>query len=162
QHNAGAYDDAGHVAAQGVVATDVVARLMQDPYFSMQAPKSLDRNYFHVLAQAVDGMSLADGAATLTAFTVQATVSALRLVPNVPRRWIVAGGGRLNLTLMSGLAAALGGPVEPVEVVGWDGDQLEAECFAFLAVRSLAGLPLSLPTTTAVPRPMAGGLLFRA
>jgi anhydro-N-acetylmuramic acid kinase len=80
----------------------------------------------------------------------------------MPKRWLVTGGGRLNETFMEGLRKALGVSVEPVEAVGWNGDFLEAELFAFLAVRSLYGLPLSLPTTTGVPQPMPGGLLTRA
>ena len=56
----------------------------------------------------------------------------------------------------------MGVSVRPVEAVGWDGDALEAQAFAYLAVRSLRGLPLSLPTTTGVPHPMRGGRLFRA
>jgi len=73
----------------------------------------------------------------------------------------VTGGGRHNATLMIGLRQALAVPVDPVEAVGWDGDALEAQAFAFLAVRSLDGLPLSLPTTTGVPQPMTGGVLHR-
>ena len=63
---------------------------------------------------------------------------------------------------MSQLAAALGVGIAPVEAAGWDGDALEAQAFAYLAVRSLAGLPLSLPATTGVTRPTTGGRLFRA
>ena len=63
---------------------------------------------------------------------------------------------------MTRLREAVGVPVDPVEAVGWDGDCLEAQCFGYLAVRSLRGLPLSLPTTTGVPHPMPGGELWRA
>ena len=107
-------------------------------------------------------MSPADGAATLAAFTVEAVVAAVRRVPAVPARWLVGGGGRRNATLLEGLRRRLAVPVDPVEAVGWDGDALEAEAFAFLAVRSLRGLPLSLPRTTGVPRPMTGGRLWPA
>ena len=82
-------------------------------------------------------------------------------MPRPARRWLVTGGGRRNGHLMGRLAATLGVPVDPVEAVGWDGDFLEAQAFAYLAVRSLRGLPLSLPTTTGVARPMPGGQLFR-
>ena len=52
--------------------------------------------------------------------------------------------------------------VEPVESVGWDGDALEAQAFAFLAVRAIRGLPLSLPQTTGVSRPLTGGRLHKS
>jgi anhydro-N-acetylmuramic acid kinase len=68
----------------------------------------------------------------------------------------------LNAAIMDGLALRLGVPVEPVERVNWNGDALEAECFGFLAVRSLLGLPISLPTTTGVPAAITGGELWRA
>ena len=58
---------------------------------------------------------------------------------------------------MDGLRQRLGVPVEAVETVGWNGDFLEAQCFGFLALRSLRGLPLSLPSTTGAPAPMPGG-----
>ncbi len=162
RHSNADYDAGGSIAASGRIDQAHLARLLGDPYFSTPAPKSLDRNHFHRLAGTVSGLSLADGAATLTAFTVAATAMAVRLVPRRPLRWLVAGGGRLNTTIMRGLADTLQVPVESVDALGWDGDQIEAECFGFLAARSLKGLPLSLPATTGVPYPMPGGVLFRA
>src|SRR6185437_14632940 len=108
------------------------------------------------------GLAAEDGAATLTMMTAASVAAASRHFPAPARRWIVTGGGRRNPTLMDWLAARLGVPVAPVEEVGWNGDALEAQAFAYLAVRSLAGLPLSLPATTGVSRPMTGGRLFRA
>jgi anhydro-N-acetylmuramic acid kinase len=100
-------------------------------------------------------LSTENGAATLAAFTAHAI--ALTPVPATPRRVLVTGGGRKNPAIMAALRQAFGVPVGPVEDVGWDGDALEAQCFAYLAVRVLRGLPLSLPGTTGVPRPMPGG-----
>jgi anhydro-N-acetylmuramic acid kinase len=155
------YDEDGRLAASGTVDAALLARLMAHPFFARKPPKSLDRNDFHAWAQAVDELGDADGAATLAAFTTASVAAALRHVPKAPRRWLVGGGGRHNATLMRRLHETLGVPVEPVEAVGWDGDYLEAQCFAYLAVRSLRGLPLSLPTTTGVAAPMPGGELWR-
>ncbi len=88
---------------------------------------------------------------------MEATVSILRHLPKRPKSWLVTGGGRHNRAIMDGLRERLGAPVESVETVGWKGDFLEAECFAYLAIRSDRGLPLSLPTTTGVSRPLTGG-----
>jgi anhydro-N-acetylmuramic acid kinase len=151
------YDAEGRLAAQGHVDEDLLAGLLGHPFFGAPAPKSLDRNAFHAWAAAVDGLSDADGAATLTAFTVESVAAALRHVPDRPGRWLVAGGGRLNATLMARLSQRLGVPVAPVEAEGWQGDFVEAQCFGFLAVRSRRGLPLSLPTTTGVRSPCPGG-----
>jgi anhydro-N-acetylmuramic acid kinase len=151
------YDEGGKVAASGTPDKDMEAAFMQHRYFAKPAPKSLDRNAFHGIAAAVEKLSEADGAATLAEFTVGAVVAALRHVPRPPFRWLVAGGGRHNAHLMRRLADELKTPVTPVEAVGWNGDFLEAQCFGYLAVRSLHGLPISLPSTTGVPAPMTGG-----
>ena len=153
------FDEGGRVAASGQVNEDMLGVLLADPFFSAAPPKSLDRQHFQRLAGIVDMLPPADVIATLTAFTIAATCKVLEQVPKAPRRWLVAGGGRKNAAMMAGFAQRLGVPVEPVETVGWDGDALEAECFGYLAVRTLNGLPLSLPTTTGAPRPMQGGVL---
>jgi anhydro-N-acetylmuramic acid kinase len=156
------FDKDGALAASGAADEPLVRLLMSDPYFKKPAPKSLDRNDFHASAKAVDRLGDADGAATLTAFTVQSIAAALDHVPGVPKRWLVCGGGRHNAAIMAALAARLGCPVEPVEVIGHDGDGLEAQLFGYLAVRSVKGLPLSFSGTTGVPAPLTGGDLIRA
>jgi anhydro-N-acetylmuramic acid kinase len=118
-------------------------------------PKSLDRDAFD--SAPVQGLSVEDGAATLTAFTAASVARIVPLLPEPPVRWLVSGGGRHNRTLMKMLRERLGVPVDTVDSVGWNGDALEAEAFAYLAVRSRRGLPLSLPTTTGVPEPVTGG-----
>jgi anhydro-N-acetylmuramic acid kinase len=159
RHTGAPFDRDGQLAGSGRVDAAVLARLLADPYFARPAPKSLDRLAFSALiaASGVGGLSPADGAATLVAFTAEAV--ARTILPEPPRRWLVTGGGRHNSALMAALRARLSGPVEPVEVVGWDGDALEAQCFGFLAARVARGLPLSFPGTTRVPRPLAGGRL---
>lgn len=153
------YDAGGALAASGQVREDLVADFMTNPFFDRPAPKSLDRNDFHRRAKVVEALADADGAATLAAFTVESVVAALRHVPKVPRRWLVTGGGRLNGHFMARLHSRLGVPVEPVEAAGWAGDVIEAQTFGYLAIRSVKGLPLSLPGTTGVPEPLTGGRL---
>lgn len=155
RHTGQPYDAAGTLAAAGQVDTAALAALLAHPYFRRPTPKSLDRDAFD--PAPVAGLSVADGAATLMAFTVATVAASRALLPQPPRRWLVTGGGRHNLSLMRALAAALAVPVDPVEAVGWNGDALEAQAFAYLAVRSRLGLPLSLPETTGVPHPMCGG-----
>jgi anhydro-N-acetylmuramic acid kinase len=156
------YDDGGRIAASGVVDQTVLAKLMENPFFDARPPKSLDRQDFHARAQIIAGLKDNDAVATLAAFTIEATAAALRHVPQAPQRWLVTGGGRHNLTLMSGLSRRIGVTVAPVEAEGWNGDLMEAQAFGYLGVRSRRGLPLSLPTTTGVPEPMPGGVLWAA
>jgi anhydro-N-acetylmuramic acid kinase len=160
RHTGAAADFGGALAAAGRVSEAHVARFLRRPYFARMPPKSLDRDDFRDAMP--DGLLLEDGAATLTEMIAAAVAAATEHFPAPAREWLVCGGGRHNLALMAALARLPGVPVRPVEAAGWSGDALEAQAFAYLAVRSVAGLPLSLPSTTAVPRPMPGGRLFRA
>lgn len=147
----------GALALAGKVDEFALARLLDNPFFTRPVPKSLDRDAFD--PAPVTGLSTSDGAATLTEFTAASVAAALPHLPSPPRRWLVTGGGRKNPALMLALRARLDVPVGSLEAVGWDGDALEAQAFAYLALRSRAGLPLSLPTTTGVPSPTTGGRL---
>ncbi len=153
-------DQDGRLAAGGEVQQPIVDRFLQAPYFERPPPKSLDRDDFDLTL--LNGLSAADGAATLCAVTAAAVAQARSHLPVAPGRWLVCGGGRHNPVMMAMLATRLGAPVEPVEAVGWNGDALEAEAFAYLAVRALKGLPLSLPSTTGVRAPTSGGRFFPA
>jgi len=159
-HTGARFDADGALSRAGRADAAVLGRLLAHPYFQAPAPKSLDRLDFSraLAASGLAALSPADGAATLVAFTAGA-VAAARF-PSTPRNWLVCGGGRHNPAIMQALRIALGVPVEPVETVGWDGDALEAQCFGFLAARVVAGLPLSFPSTTGVPRPIPGGRLI--
>ncbi len=157
-----AFDADGALAGSGRIDASALDAMMRDPYFDRPPPKSLDRNHFAAVAAAVEGLNDADGAATLGAFTVEATAAALRQIPEAPSRWLVCGGGRRNPFLMRRLADRLGATIEPVETIGFDGDAIEAQCFAYLALRSRHGAPLSFPTTTGVRKPTTGGAFWPA
>jgi anhydro-N-acetylmuramic acid kinase len=158
QRTGAAADVDGAFARAGHASTAHVARFLTLPFFGLAPPKSLDRDDFRAIMP--EGLSLEDGAATLIEMTAAAVVAAVRFFPVPPLQWLVCGGGRRNPVLMEALRRRLGASVRPVEQVGWDGDALEAQAFAYLAVRSVRGLPLSLPSTTGVSRPISGGRLF--
>ncbi|MFN7612468.1 MAG: anhydro-N-acetylmuramic acid kinase [Alphaproteobacteria bacterium] len=211
RHTGAAHDEGGAAAARGRVDNARVADFLRDGFFARPAPKSLDRHHFSL--DLVAGLSLEDGAATLTAMTAAAIAASVKQVPAPPLQWLITGGGRHNATLMRmleevvasggwqvaggkrkkfGLAGAgftnpdpppqQGGSrseqlphhlplvtchlpptnILPVESVGWNGDALEAEAFAYLAVRSVKGLPLTLASTTGVSRPVSGGVFYPA
>ncbi len=160
RHTGRAADIDGALALAGRVSRPPVAGFLEHPYFARTPPKSLDRDEFH--GAIPDDLTLADGAATLTEISAAAVAAAVRHLPAAPREWLVCGGGRRNPALMAALARVVGAPVRAVEAVGWDGDALEAQAFAYLAVRSVLGLPLSLPTTTGAPHPVCGGRCFPA
>ncbi|MGF1604843.1 MAG: anhydro-N-acetylmuramic acid kinase [Rhodothalassiaceae bacterium] len=158
-HGLGRCDSEGRLATAGQVHADRVAALLAHPYFAAPPPKSLDRDAFS--AAAVAGLSVEDGAATLSAFTVAAIVEAIAHVPQRPAALFVCGGGRHNPVLMAGLGKSLNLPVQPVEALGWRADAVEAEAFAYLAIRHWLGLPTSLPGISGVPAPIIGGRSVR-
>lgn len=158
-HSGQAFDDGGAVAARGRVDETRLAAMLADPWFDLAPPKSIDREAFTL--DAVRGMELEDGAATITAFSAAAVARALDHLPERPASIYVAGGGRHNGTLMRMLGVYSGAQVRSVDELGWDGDALEAQGFAYMAVRHLKGLPISFPGTTGAPHPLTGGVLFR-
>lgn len=160
-----AHDPSGENAARGQVDEDAVKRVLAHPFFKQKLPKSLDRNDFRtwVAAQArLSDKNVSDGAATLTAITAASIAAIIPLLPEPPRTWIVAGGGAQNVTLMRMLQQWLApASVETATAAGWNSDSVEAQAFAYMAVRHLRGLPITFPTTTGVPKAMAGGVLAR-
>ena len=156
-------DRDGDQAARGKVDDALIARVLDHPFFAAPCPKSLDRNAFAFAAIGLpDDVSVADGAATLSALTAAAVARIVPHLPAVPRAWIVAGGGSFNPTLMRMLAERLGpATVETADRVGWSREALEAQAFAFLAVRTLDGLPITFPKTTGAPHPLPGGVVAR-
>ena len=159
QHDRGLCDLGGAFAAAGHVSEDLLAHLTRHRWFSEAPPKSLDRYDFS--ARMVSDLSFEDGAATLTAFSARAVALGVAQLPEVPERVIACGGGRHNPVLMAMLAEALPCRLLSAEQAGWRGDSLEAEAFAFLAVRTLRGLPISWPGTTGVSAAMTGGVVAR-
>jgi len=150
------YDEGGKIAAAGRVNDSALQRLLSSPYFQHSGPKSLDRNAFS--ATPIDGLSPEDGAATLAAFTAAAIAIEAPRLPSAPREWVVVGGGRLNRYLLEELRRRLAAPLRVAENLGWIGAAVEAQAFAYLAVRSRLNLPLSWPSTTGVSEPVTGGV----
>ena len=149
-------DEGGALAGRGRVDEAVVAGMLANPWFERPLPKSLDRNAFS--GDAVDHLSVEDGAATLATFTSRSIVKGIVMAGGADRI-VVSGGGAANPALMRMLAEAAGVPVASAASLGWSPDFIEAEAFAYLAARSRRGLPLTFPGTTGVPAPMTGGVL---
>jgi anhydro-N-acetylmuramic acid kinase len=151
------FDEDGALAASGKVDGARLERFGEHRYFAKRPPKSLDRGDFN--DSWVDGLSVADGAATLTRGTARAIALASRHFPAPVAQWVISGGGVRNPTLLKAIAEETRGRAVTADSLGWNGDALEAQAFAFLAVRTLRGLPLTFPGTTGAPRPLTGGRL---
>lgn len=157
KHTGERCDKNGEVAARGKVNEKLVNEFLKKEFFRVLPPKSLDRYDLNV---ELGDLPVADGAATLTAITAATIAHACSQVAVKPKRVLITGGGRHNPTLMRAIGQRAQCNVVPVETVGWNGDMLEAEAFAYLAARSVQQLPLSLPTTTRVSRPATGGVFY--
>lgn len=151
-----AHDESGTLAASGQVDADVVRAFMEDSYFYRMPPKSLDRDFSGLLAN-VAHLSDADALATVSECAATAVAEAFAHFPGDPAQLLVCGGGRQNTDLMRRIALRLSCAMTPVESVGLDGDMLEAQAFAYLAVRVARGLPTSCPGTTGVGAAVGGG-----
>jgi anhydro-N-acetylmuramic acid kinase len=152
------YDQGGMIASEGGVLPELADRYLSHPFFSAEKRRSLDRNDF--APPAASDASLEDGARTLAHVTAAGIVRSARHLPASPATYVVCGGGRLNSVIMSdlrALAEAEGARVLAAEAAGLNGDSMEAEAWAYLAVRSRYGLPLTYPGTTGVSRPVSGG-----
>jgi anhydro-N-acetylmuramic acid kinase len=154
-------DEGGALAATGDPDAEVIARFLRNPWFRRLPPKSLDRDSFAGLADEVAGLPDADAAATLTAAAAAAVARGMEHCPSLPDRLLLTGGGRRNATLVRMIAEVAGVATAPVEDAGLNGDMLEAQAFAYLAVRVLRGLPTSAPGTTGVAAPVGGGQISR-
>jgi len=156
------YDAGGSIASEGSVDLPALQTYLASGFFDRTGPKSLDRGDFTL--DAVAGLALADGARTLAAVSAAAILEAAKQFPARPRLWVVCGGGRKNPHIVGDLragAARRGAAVIVAEDAGLDGDSTEAEAWAFLAVRSLKGLPLTFPGTTGCRVPVTGGVLAK-
>lgn len=156
KHKGVNYDESGKTAASGKADNKVIEKFLADEYFNRKPPKSLDRNHFKI---DVSHLSTEDGAATLAELTIKSILKAAEHFPAPANKWYITGGGRHNNYIMKRLVEEIKSPVLSIDELGYNGDMIEAQAFAFLAVRSFYKMPLSLPTTTGVPEPLTGGVL---
>jgi anhydro-N-acetylmuramic acid kinase len=152
------HDLDGRLASAGKVDQEIVEAAVVTPFFSQPLPKAADRYDFdHV---DVSGLSVEDGAATLCAVTVEAIFRATKKLPQMPEKLYVTGGGVHHPVIMTMLGEKFG-EIENVRERGLNPHTLEAECFAWLAVRHEKKLPLTIPETTGCQSPISGGVAAR-
>ncbi|MDO9413618.1 MAG: anhydro-N-acetylmuramic acid kinase [Pseudolabrys sp.] len=155
-------DRDGDEASRGKVDEGFVDRILAHAFFGLPCPKSLDRNAFAFANIGLPDFTVANGAATLSALTAASVARVVKCLPEAPQAWIVAGGGARNPTLMNMLSARLApATVETADAVGWSSQSIEAQAFAYLAVRTQLGLPITFPGTTGAARPMTGGVVVK-
>ena len=155
------HDAEGALAATGRVVDGALELFLEEPFFFKMPPKSLDRNDFSLMLDLVRELPDADAAATMTAMAAAAVLQGMQYCPTPPAAIYVTGGGRRNPVMMQMLRAALDADVGTVEDIGLDGDMLEAQAFAYLAVRVAMGMATSCASTTGVRALVGGGEVSR-
>ena len=161
-HGEGSFDPGGVTAMNGSVDQEIANGYLNHSFFTGNRRRSLDRGDFTVPQKGC--MTLADGARSLAFVSAASVLRSVSHLPARPRTYVVSGGGRKNAAIMAELAALAereGARVIDADNAGFDGDAMEAEAWAYLAVRSLRGLALTYPSTTGCDRPVSGGVLAR-
>lgn len=167
-------DKDGYYGLKGTINEESLNHLHQSAirhhgqnYLLMPPPKSLDTHDM-IIPSHLDSLSIEDAAATLEYFTADVIVKSLSLLNRAPpNHWVLAGGGWHNPVIKQSLSELLQRQIGPKLILqtadekGWHSQAMEAQLFAWLAVRSLKQLPLSLPNTTGVPAPLTGGCHYR-
>jgi anhydro-N-acetylmuramic acid kinase len=150
------HDEDGRIAQKGKVDESIVESALATPFFSKKLPRSADRfDFDHV---DVSGLSVEDGAATLCAVTVRAILQAVKQMPKRPAVVWITGGGVHHPVIMGMITESFGN-VKSVREMNLNPDTLEAECFAWLAMRHTKELPLTIPETTGCRKPVCGGAI---
>lgn len=162
------FDQGAAIASEGHVVAAIAKEYRDAPYFGKPGPKSLDRNDFKPLQ--ANKASLEDGARTLAYVTAASIANARQHLPVAPKLWVLCGGGSKNPAIVDDLREILDAREAPgsenetsvicAEDAGFDADAVEAEAWAYLAVRSVRGLKITWPHTTGTRKPVTGGYTF--
>ena len=158
------YDKDGSIAKLGKINTVILNQALNN-HESLKAKNILSYDAKDFDLNFVRGLSLEDGAATITEFTSsllsEGILDFLNKLDNRHRKILVCGGGRKNLTLIESIKKKLveKHTIENIDNHGLDGDFIESQAFAYLAIRSFLKLPISFPKTTGCKEPSTGGVL---
>lgn len=152
------YDKDGECSAKGTVDVNFVNKVLDHAFFQLSPPKSLDRLDFQAYLAELDPQKPYDALRSLVKVSAQAIIAALKLLPEHPNEVILMGGGRLNKTLRADLSQACS--VSLIDDLGLKGDLIEAQAFAYLAVRSHLQMPITYPMTTGSFQPLLGGKIY--
>ncbi|MBQ6853894.1 MAG: anhydro-N-acetylmuramic acid kinase [Alphaproteobacteria bacterium] len=160
RHTGAEMDYDGIHATRGKLDKRLLTRLLKDKFYLTSPPKTTDKKAFLKLYEQIEGCSLDDGATTITTAIAQSIQDAEKFLPQSPYQWILIGGGIHNPALLRLIKQKLSGQIHTGSECHWLNDTLNAQAYAFLAVRSLTGLPISYPQTTGVPEPFSGGTMY--
>ena len=156
------YDNLGEIASKGNPDFYLVDKFLNLAFFKKKFPKSIDRLEFENFIKKISFKHLnhSDILSTLLEFTVGSIKKGIEILPFLPIKIVIMGGGQHNKHLMKKLKSVLTIDIVRANQVGIDGDYVEADMIAYLAMRRLANIPITFPGTTGVSFPCIGGKVY--
>ena len=149
------YDEDGNLAKEGKIDKFIYDQYLENYHYSkINSKRSLDTNDFDI--SFAKGLSLENGTATITAITAE--IISKKIGDN---DLYICGGGRKNKTLVNLLKSKIKNKLLMIDNLQVDGDYIESQAFAFLAIRSYLDLPISFPSTTNCKEPSLGGIIIK-
>ena len=153
------YDDKGKLAQLGTINENILKDFLSKPYYKEKFPKSLDVKEFNL--NNIKKLTLEDGCSTLSMLTVKSICMAINSFKKKPGTIIFSGGGRKNKFIINSIKKILNKSVSLIDEFNFDGDFIESQAFAYLAIRSYLNKFITLPSTTGVKKPCKGGKILK-
>ena len=153
------FDDKGLLAKSGNVKIDILKILLDNYYINKKFSKSLDIKDFKL--NNLEKLNLEDGCATLSMLTIKSICIAIQNLKKLPKKIFFCGGGRKNNFIIESIKKEIKSKIFMIEEINLNGDFIESQAFAYLAVRSYLKKYITLPETTGVKKPCLGGTVYK-
>ncbi len=153
------YDNKGLIAQSGSLKKNILKKFLNDSYYNKKPPKSLDVKDFDLVD--LNKLSLKDGCRTLSMLTVESICKSIYKLKKIPKNILFSGGGRKNQFIIDKIRNKINTRVYLIDEFNFDGDFIESQAFAYLAIRSFLKKVITLPETTGVKKPCSGGSIYK-
>ena len=153
------FDDGGLLAKSGQSNENILKKFINNPYYKKNYPKSLDVKDFNL--SDLNKIGLEDGCATLSMLTAMSICMAIRSFDEDPNTILFSGGGRKNKFIIDNIKKIIKKQIYLIDEFNFNGDFIESQAFAYLAIRSYLKKFITLPTTTGVKNPCLGGIIYK-
>jgi len=159
KHSSFEFDDKGLIAESGKLNENILGEILNNSYYKKNPPKSLDVKDFNL--SDLNKLSFEDGCATLSMLTAKTICMAINNLKEKPNKILISGGGRKNSFIIKNIKNIAKSPVYLIDEFNFNGDFIESQAFAFLAIRSYMKKFITFPDTTGVSKPCLGGMIFK-
>ena len=154
------FDKNGKISLFGEINYQSLNNILNDPWFKKKPPKSIDKNYLNnLLFLNINHLNPEDQAATISRLITMQLKESFKFFSLKPNSLYVSGGGVKNLAMMKGISEGYSGILLSLDDNNWNADAMEAQAFAYLAVKSIKSLPYTFNKTTGVNAATSGGLI---